>query len=160
MGSFKTSLGAIVRPLGHPTELVKAKPAEVQPIGSLVVFDPAGPYYKLAPTGASGRRFGVVALANNSAKFDGKREIVTGHGTEVRVNVKSAGVIVPGAEVIYSASVAGSVDTIGATAEGSFKVVGRYLFRADEFWKDGINNTFTNAALNDTITIQLYGEAR
>jgi hypothetical protein len=161
MGSFKAKAGALVRPLGHPSDMVATKPGEVQPIGSLVFFDETNRYFKLPATSQTSRTFGVVANTNLNGTYDGQREIWMGHGSEVFVNVVASGAIVPGREVIFSTTVAGQVQTAATdgTDNGTAKVVGKFICKALEFWKDGIANTFTNAAANDIITIQLYGTA-
>lgn len=161
MGSFKVNAGAIVRPLGHPTDMVPTKPGEVQPIGSLVIKDALG-YYKLAPTGATSGDFGVVTLTNLNGKYDGQREVIFGHGVEVWVNVVANGTIVPDKEVIFSAGTAGRVDQAAGdgTDAGTLKVCGKMKHKASEWWKDGITQTYTNAAAADVVTIVLYQATR
>jgi hypothetical protein len=158
MGSFKVTAGAIVRPLGHPTKMVPTKPGEVQPIGRLVFFDETNRYFKNPATSQTSGNFGVVANTNLNGKYDGQREVVFGHGQEVWVNVIASAAIVPGREVIFSTTVAGQVQTANADGSdnGTAKVVGKMICKASEFWKDGIENAFTNAAANDVVTILLY----
>ncbi len=158
MGTFKATLGAIVRPLGHPTEMVPTKPGEVQPIGNLVVFDSTNRYYKNPATSATSKNFAVVVNTNMNGKYDAQREVIFGHGNEVHVNVKASGAIIPGNDVIFSTTAAGQVETAntGGTDAGTDKIVGKFVCKALEFWKDGIANAFTNAAANDIVTILLY----
>lgn len=161
--AFKVQKGAIVRPLGFPTEIAKAKSSEnaSQLPGKFVVWNKTNAEYELPATGATtafSNKFGVIVNSNLN-DIAGKREVVVGNGTEVLVQVVSQTAIVPGWDVILSESVAGDVDTADVSGAdlGTSKIVGKFVCKATEFWKDGINNTFSNAAQNDIIIIQLYG---
>jgi hypothetical protein len=157
VGTFKTSLGTIVKPLGHPTEMVKTKSGENQIAGNLVVWDRTNGYFKLPATSATSKYFGMVVLSNLNGTYDGQREVIFGHGTEVWVTLKSSGAIIPGDDVIFSTTVAGSVETAATagTDAGTDKLVGKFICKASEFWKDNIANAYTNAALNDNVIVQL-----
>lgn len=161
MGSFKSTAGALVRPLGHPSDILATKPGEVQPNGGLVYFDETNRYYKNPATSQTSRNFAVIAATNLNQTYDGQREMWRGHGSEVHVNVVASGAITPGREVIFSTTVAGQVETAATagTDNGTAKVVGKMICKASEFWKDGIVNAFSNAAANDIITILLYQPA-
>lgn len=159
MGSFKATVGAIVRPLGHPTDMVPTKTGEVQPIGNLVVYNTTNRNYENPAVSATNGRFAVVVNTNLNGAYDAQREVVFGHGQEVHVNVRAGGTIVPGNEVIFSAT-PGRVDAATGPDAGTLKVVGKFVCKALEFWKDGIEEPFTNAASGDIVTILLYGPTR
>lgn len=160
--AYKPQLGSIVRPLGHPTDLVKAKSSEnaSQVPGKLVIYNYTNLEYELPPTGvltAQSTDFGVITNTNINDRA-GVREIYKAHGSEVLVTVKAQTAIKPGGEVIFSEVVAGDVDAADGAGgdKGTSKVCGKMVCLATEFWKDGINNTFSDAAQNDLIIIQLY----
>jgi hypothetical protein len=160
--AFKVQKGAIVRPLGFPTELHKAKSSEnaTQLPGKFLVYNYTNKEFELPAIGALTAQsdyFGVIVNSNLN-DIAGKRELIIGNGTEVLCQVVAQTAIVPGREVILSEVVAGDVDTadVAGGDNGTRKVVGRFICKATEFWKDGINNTFSNAAQNDIIIIRLY----
>lgn len=159
MGQFKATPGAIVKPLGFPTKMVPTKPGEVQPIGNLVVYDTVNRYYANPAASATNGRFAVVANTNLNGTYDGQREVVIGNGQEVMVNVRAGGTIIPGTEVVFSAT-PGRVDAATGPDAGTQRVCGRFEFKALEFWKDGIQNPYTNAAAGDIVTILLYAPTR
>ena len=85
--AFKVQKGAIVRPLGFPTEIAKAKSSEnsTQVPGKFVVWNKTNQEYELPATGATtafSNKFGVIVNSNLN-DIAGKREVVVGNGTEI-----------------------------------------------------------------------------
>lgn len=159
MGQFKATVGAIVKPLGFPTEMKPTKPGENQPIGNMVTYDFTNKYFANPAASATSGRFGVVANTNLNGNYDGQRELVIGNGQEVLVNVRAGGTIVPETECVFSAT-PGRVDGATGPDAGTLRVCGKMVCKALEFWKDGIEEPFTNAASGDIITMLLYAPTR
>lgn len=165
--AFKVQKGARVRPVtGFPAKLVKAKSSEnaTQLPGKFLVKNNTSQEYELPATGAltaQSNDFGVITNGNLN-DIAGKREIWEGDGKEVMVQVVTQTALSPGQKVILSESVAGDIDGAdsGGADLGTSKIVGEFVCLATEFWKDGINNTFSNAAQGNVVIIILYGPTK
>lgn len=161
-------LGNIQRPTeGFLTELVDTKPTENQTFGQVLVYDAAGPYYKIAPTNATSHNFAIVVdtwtnqgAAALNADIDGRREVLTKAWEIVVKLTTSAIALKPGEEVKVSATVPGTVDRfITGTDTDRGTIVGRFVKKASE-WTKSAGEAKTNAVAGDNIIIYKYGSGQ
>lgn len=161
-------LGNIQRPTeGFLTELVDTKPAENQTFGQVLSFDPAGPYYKIAPAGTSSRNFVIVVdtwtnfgMAAANADIDGRREVLKKEWEIVVKLTTAAGGLKPGEEVKFSATVPGTVDRfITGTDTDRGLVVGEFIKTAAQ-WTKSAGEAKANAVAGDNIIIRKYAASQ